>query len=342
MKPLVCAALSLLPLTALANSLVLTSAKTDQPLTIDGQVDQHWSAASPLVIELNELPYEPVPRYEGIKETTVKLRSMYDAEYVYFLVEWTDPTQSLGRFPWIKQADGQWKLMKRPDQTGNDNTYYEDKFAFLWNINQSGFAKKGCDKSCHMAENGILEGIKDTSVGRHYTSAGQTIDIWHWKSARTNPVKQVDDQYMNSDHAQNKGWGRHSDESTGGGYRKNVNADHTAPAYMTQGQSSQPYWVLNAQKQPFTDTAIEGDIVGSMILEAATGSRGDIQGYGTWQDGVWTLEIKRTLTTHWEQSTSQDVQFTNFDKVYHFGVTAFDNAQINHLFHKKALQLRFE
>ncbi|WP_211217142.1 hypothetical protein [Psychromonas hadalis] len=28
------------------------------------------------------------------------------------------------------------------DDTGHDNTYYEDKFAILWDINSDGFAEK--------------------------------------------------------------------------------------------------------------------------------------------------------------------------------------------------------
>ncbi len=325
-----------------AQALEMSATKTDTPPSINGEEDSVWSKASPLTLSLNELPYKPIPAYEGIIETEATLKALYDDQYLYFLVQWQDPTKSLERFPWVKQQDGSWKQQKVLDQTGHDNTYYEDKFAFLWNINQKGFAKKGCDKSCHMAENGVLEGVKDTSAGRHYTAKDSFIDIWHWKSARTNPVFQVDDQYINSDHNQNKGWGRHSDEKTAGGYKNNVNKDKSAPAYMNSTPSDDKYWVLTDNKTEFQDHFKPGDIVGGMVLEASQGSRGDITGHGQWNNGVWTLEIKRQLVTNWDNSSTQDVQFNDLSKVYHFGVTAFDNAQINHLFHKKPIKLTFE
>ena len=81
---------------------------------------------------------------------------MYDDTNIYFLVRWKDPTLSTKRFPWEKQADGSWKQLSNKDQTGHENTYYEDKMSLFWNISQKGFAKKGCDMSCHMPENGLL------------------------------------------------------------------------------------------------------------------------------------------------------------------------------------------
>jgi hypothetical protein len=38
------------------------------------------------------------------------------------------------RFPYQKQADGTWKKLKDAnDKGGDDNVYYEDKFALIWN-----------------------------------------------------------------------------------------------------------------------------------------------------------------------------------------------------------------
>ena len=57
---------------------------------------------------------------------------------VYFLVQYNDPTESMRRGPFQKQADGSWKKLKDPaDKGGDDNVYYEDKWAMIWNINNS-------------------------------------------------------------------------------------------------------------------------------------------------------------------------------------------------------------
>ncbi|WP_392339174.1 ethylbenzene dehydrogenase-related protein [Moritella marina] len=92
---------------------------------------------------------------------------------IYFLIQWADPTESVNRFPWMQQADGSWQQLMNKDDTGHDNTYYEDKMAILWNINLKSFKKKGCAAACHMAKGGMQKGIVDKAPGRKYTKS------WH-------------------------------------------------------------------------------------------------------------------------------------------------------------------
>ncbi|WP_353572097.1 ethylbenzene dehydrogenase-related protein, partial [Candidatus Albibeggiatoa sp. nov. BB20] len=234
-----------------APAMQLTAQTTENTIVIDGQIDDTWKQATPIRIELNETPYKPSNGYAGVKSTEVELRALYDKEFIYMLVHYADPTESLQRFPWEKQPNGTWKQLENRDDTGNDNTYYEDKFALLWNINTRGFKKKGCDQSCHMKEDSLVDGIPDSSSGRHFTrNQGEVLDAWHWKSARTNPNFQMDDQYFNSDRkAQNKSWGRHSDVKTGGGYVKNINQDKTAPEWMSkEANPESAYWIHERNK----------------------------------------------------------------------------------------------
>ncbi len=64
------------------------------------------------------------------------------------LIQYTDPTNSVRRGPYQKQADGSWKKLKDPaDKGGDDNVYYEDKWAMLWPVNEATakpFDKEGC------------------------------------------------------------------------------------------------------------------------------------------------------------------------------------------------------
>lgn len=54
----------------------------------------------------------------------------------------------------------------------------------------AGFNQAGRMMVCHAGEAG-----KD--FGHKYTSSpGEKGDIWHWKSVRTGPVGQADDQYV--------------------------------------------------------------------------------------------------------------------------------------------------
>mgnify|MGYP006178972889 CR=1 FL=1 len=57
-------------------------------------------------------------------------------------------------------------------------------------------------------------------------------------------------------------------------------------------------------------------------------------------DGAWTNEVRRALVT--PAGEGEDVQFSDLTKAYEFGVAVFDNSQINHLYHRGVLHLRFE
>lgn len=156
----------------------LTSVKTSDAPVLDGKAETAWNKAGALEVVVDKLPYEPNNGYPGMGKTKVSLRAMHDTENLYMLIEYDDPTRSLERFPWIKQADGSWKQKASKDSTKHENTYYEDKFAVLWDINARGFKKKGCNAACHMAEDGMNEGVKDTAPGRKFTArSGQTIDM---------------------------------------------------------------------------------------------------------------------------------------------------------------------
>jgi hypothetical protein len=169
--------------------------------------------------------------------------------------------------------------------------------------------------------------------------------MWHVKNVRTSPLGQVDDQFVDStsDGKTNKGWGRKGDVKTGGGYKNNVNKDKTGPAYMNFPPSEKhKYYVLPSLKTPFVDIYKPGDVVPGIVIDAFEGPRADIEMRGQWDKGVWTLEIRRKLVTTGEKSNIQDVQFDDLSKDYNFGISVFDNSQINHLYHDDVLTLKFK
>jgi len=331
------------PLTiAQAKTTTLESIKAPSAITIDGVAESVWDSAPAVKMKLNKLPYKPNNGYPGIKKTTVEMKSVYDSEYIYFLITYKDPTESMERYPWIKQADGTWKDMVKKDSTGHENTYYEDKFAILWDINADNFAKKGCNAACHRAKDGKIDGKPSKSPARKYTKEGQTIDMWHWKGVRTNPNGQLDDQYIdsNTDAKKNKGWGRKGDHKTSGGY--GYNKKDGQPEFISANMTATSPAILDAEKMPIPKGFDKFDRIPNLVTAPFTGSRGDIATVGVWKDGVWTLEMKRKLITTGEKATIQDVQFDDMDKVYPFGIAVFDNTQINHIYHRGVMALEFK
>ncbi|MBI2857586.1 MAG: hypothetical protein HYX90_00795, partial [Chloroflexi bacterium] len=241
------------------------------------------------------------------------------------------------RSPWQKQADGTWKKLSDPNDKGGDNNLvYEDKLAFIWNINDSikGFNQVGCLVTCHPGET--------KPFGNKYTETqGEIGDIWHFKSVRTGPVGQVDDQYVDSTRFSptTAEAGRKSDAKTGGGYADNQTADKKLPAFALPGnEPAPPYWLLDAGKVAFDDSKYgPGDEVPSIVISPFTGDRGDISAGRSWKDGMWSLELSRKLDT----GSKTDVQYTDLSKTYFFGVAVFDNAAVRHAWNAGALKLVF-
>jgi hypothetical protein len=157
--------------------------KVDAGPTVDGTMKPVWQGAKPLAVKLNGGRNLPGG------STEVSLRAVYDANKIYFLAQWADPTKSERRFPFVKQQDGSWKQLKDAnDKGGDDNQYYEDKFAMIWAIKSPSIERNGCFAGCHLGET--------KPFGNKYLPAGETGDIWHWKSIRTGSVGQIDDQYL--------------------------------------------------------------------------------------------------------------------------------------------------
>jgi len=309
---------------------VLVSKKVGTAPATDGSLDATWNGAAPLVVKA--LGGKNLPG----SSTEVTLRSVVSGDTIYFHMQYKDPTQSFTRGPWEKQADGAWKKLKDPqDKGGDNNAYYEDKAALIWNISSPAFEQRGCMAACHTGEG--------KPFGNKYLpGANERADIWHWKSVRTGSVGQIDDQYLDGtryDKDKAPEAGRKSDPKTGGGYTDNVSDDKKGPKYALGGNKpAPPYWIVDAEKEPFDDSKYKaGDQVPGIIVSPITGDRGDISVKSTWKDGTWTLVFWRKLVT----GSEFDVQFSE-KKEYAFGVAVFDNAQVRHAYTPGVLKLVIE
>ncbi len=310
---------------------VLVAKKVATPLTLDGVMEGSWNQAPPLTVKV--LGGKNLPG--GTTEVT--LRAVYTADTVYFLAQYKDPTDSVRRSPWVKQADGSWQKLKDPNDKGGDNNlYYEDKLAVLWNISSPAFETRGCLSACHTGEG--------KPFGNKYTKdPGERLDIWHWKGVRTGPIGQIDDQYVDNtryDKEKSPEAGRKSDPKTGGGYADNVSEDKKGPKFALKGnRPAPPYWIVDSEKETVDHAKYKaGDEVPGIIVAPFTGDRGDIAARHVWKDGVRTIEFSRKLVTGGEF----DVQFSDLKKEYAFGVAVFDNAQVRHAYSPGALKLKFE
>jgi hypothetical protein len=300
-----------------------------------GASDAAWAGAKPLKFEISG-----GENFGGKGSTTVTLKSVYSGDMVYFLIQYADPTNSIRRGPFQKQADGSWKKLSDPkDKGGDDNVYYEDKWAFLWPINNSvkGFEQSGCGVTCHAGEPGKPFGNKYTA------NPGEMLDMWHMKGSRTGPLGNVDDQYCDDtrfDAQKSPNAGRKSDP--GGPEYSSMKLVNGKPEFMNKdakpGNAGGTYYIIDGNQVAFDDSRFKaGDEVASYFIYPLKGDRADIRVANSWKDGVFTSVVSRKLVT----GSKYDVQFSNLDAQYAFGFAAFDNAQVRHAVHFDAKYLAF-
>lgn len=323
---------------AQADEFTVTAIKASAAPTLDGNAnDPMWQSAPKTNIHAVK-----GANFGGTGETTGTVQAAYMGDMIYFLLQYKDATLNYQRSPYQKQADGSWIKLKDPDDKGGDNNkYYEDKAALIWNINDSifGFDRRGCQIACHAGEPGKPYGNKYTE------EAGEMGDIWHVKNVRTSPVDQIDDQWLDHtrfDKAKTPEAGRHGDPKTGGGYT-DIKLVNGKPEFMSKdGKAANKggtYWVVKGNEAPFDDSKFKaGDEVASIMIAPFEGDRADIKAGVKWDNGVWTVEMARKRVT----GHKNDVQFDDMGKKYDFGIAFFDNAQVRHAYQEKPLSLVFQ
>jgi hypothetical protein len=307
---------------------------------LDGDAsDAVWKLAP--VVKLNAI--KGANFKDGLGNTTGTIQAAYTADTLYMLLTYDDPTLSVRRSPFIKQADGTWAKYKDPDDKGGDNNKaYEDKVGVIWNINKSiaGFDEKyACQTACHAGEPGKPYGNKYTD------EEGELGDMWHMKYVRGGFLGQVDDQYLDHtrfDAVKEKNAGRKTEPKTGGGY-EDIKLVDGKPEFMNKdakpANKGGTYWLKVEDKVAFDDSKfVAGDEVSSMLVAPFMGDRGDIKMGSKWANGKWVIEIERKLVT----GSKFDVQFNDLAKVYGFSVAMFDNAQVRHAYVQEPLHLTFE
>lgn len=359
----------------------LVSVKVATPPTIDGIIDAQWANSPKLEFStaVPEVTGDVFRGYTGNIIPSVTLRSAYDATNVYFLVEWNDPTQSLKRQPWyFNPTTKRWAQEKgAPDfdpTTGAllRTAFYEDKLAFLWNINNSvsGWNSGTCYKSCHTG----LPALDLSS--RHFTNFGtEKIDMWHWKSVRggVNGANQIHDQYQDNTYPNGRKGDPGADVYANNTQKLNITGTSTSvsvPKYVIPGRTDNNWILISETTSGVAKTVTAVDENGVLTLSDATtidpnvgtdyqrvgtglgakyiagvtindagyvGSTGDIKCKAIHTGTGWIMEITRALKT---DDAVYDVDFSSLSDQY-FGMGIFENAQIAHSI-KANLRLKFD
>lgn len=358
----------------------LVSIKTPTAPTIDGTIDVMWENSPKLEFsaEVPEVSGDIFRSYVGNVISSVTLRSAYDADNIYFLAEWMDPTKSLNRMPWyFDPTTHKWAQEDEFPTFSSTGTitrgaFFEDQFGMQWNINNSvmGWISSTCYKSCHT-------GLPETDgSGRHYTnSPTEMIDLWHWKAVRggTNGGFQTDDQRMTNTYPNGRGGDPGTQAYSNNTQNLVITGSSPAitvsvPKYVIPGRTNN-YWILGTEVTNGTAklvTAVASDGV-LTLNDAATIDPNVGTDYQRVGAGVGPKAIASVVITSYTGSRGDisanathtgsgwvlefkralkttdavnDIDFSSLADQY-FGCSIFNNADIAHAI-KPNLVLKFQ
>ena len=333
-----------------SHSLVISKQTIDTIVQIDGKAEENiWQELAPLKLKgIGGANFD-----NGI--TDMSVRAFNNGIEVYFLIEWTDPTQSLKHLPLLKTQTG-WKVMQNGFDRFDEQSFYEDKLAVLL----SDSCAYGASGTSHLGP----KPLKDKPAswhgkGYHYAHSKQLHDLWHWKAVRTNGMYLADDNYIGKPDWVRPGSRRYTagymqDGKESGAYVMNwkwYKSERVEPKRIPIGSAQLDLlnqiklpefnwtlpWFGVTKYNPPDDQLPVGTELPSVLYRSnqMEGDRADVRAFGTWSDGQWTLELVRKMQTN-----------SQLDLVLKDGVcmwfAAFDSSQIAHTRHALPIKVSLE
>lgn len=317
--------------------LPLNVAYSEFPPRIDGDPgDSVWQLATPVTV---------ITRHGNLDRTIpVSVKALQVGERIYFQLRWPDSSIHREHLSMAKATDG-WRILATTFSHDDERIYYEDKLALMLS-DQSLFDAM---RSIHLGMQPLAgEPVARHRRGFHYTSSGKPLDIWHWKSVRTNHLSQADDNYFSMPQpalacAPRYTAGYQQDPSRGGGYTANYRFydQRVTPLRLPTNipAAAEKYWMRWPDGRPWTEqqdqTLEPGTRIPGIISKGPLqGDRGQVGARGNWQQGYWQLELSRALNTGSPFDTAIGEQTLLW-------IAVFDNAQTRHSYHLRPLQLRW-
>jgi Ethylbenzene dehydrogenase/Prokaryotic cytochrome b561 len=342
-------------------------AAPEVPLLDGDTSDPVWRTARPLYVITGQ-----GGNFDGKGETTIEVRAVHDANQVYFLFAWDDPTRSLKQLPLIKKADG-WHLLHDGYEFGDEHAFNEDKFSVLLTTMDVVLAG---DRTFHAGPEPIAAKPRTLSGrGLHYTTDENAYaDVWEWKATSTSPWGRMDDDHFGppaeptdaqvrgmvpyhggfapdpgtANYAENfsprlpDGYGRPlKPRRLPKDFRAMLAAMGPIDLDPNHGEGEGVRWFMTESESmtysPELDAGIPvGTVIPGVIVAGTfTGDRADVRCAARWAAGRWALEVSRSLDTRSKYDVP--IRTGTFMRV-----AAFDHNQIRHTRHVRPIRLEVE
>lgn len=335
------------------NTLTVQNIALEEIIEIDGLANEpQWQALSPANIH----SFGGANFTDG--QTEIRVKALSNGHEMFFHIEWDDPSQSLAHLPLLKSESG-WRIQTDGFYRFDERQHYEDKFAIITSKDCSA----GAAATAHMGPKPLADKPRNWhGKGYHYRKDQNSmpVDLWHWKAVRTNAMMQMDDNHIATPYPARAGSRRYTAGYTADGKESGayvMNWDWYKPTVITPkrlpkdstwlatyqqsskdntGNSYVMPWFGSTPYKAEEDHYPVGTVMPSVLYRSNQfeGDRGDIRAHGTWKDGVWSLELARSLKAH----SKHDVSLENNVCLW---FAAFDHSQIAHTRHSRPLALKF-
>jgi hypothetical protein len=255
--------------------------RLDQAPVIDG-IDggsSEWGIAEASTILLDSLFGE----YNGI--SSAQVRVAYDRQYLYMQVKWTEI--SLGSFAPSKDVNkGMWEYDSTSRPAKWIRTGGEDMLYLGWQLTSiTGWNSNG------------IKAIYDGTAFRTPVSE-EIADLWVWQSTQTNYSGFLGDKIVRYADA---GDASQFDAGTLPAFVMENSATSNRPTYMKTGSPrSGTSYPLNSYEFAKFDTGIKWvnrATIPGYISFIPSGSTADVQSIANYDNGTWTVELRRLRQT---------------------------------------------
>ena len=197
-----------------------------------------------------------------------------------------------------------------------DATHDATHKTWVWNAEKKGY-EQGSDREDVLA----LAFEHTGTFNADMLSGVEAVwDVWQWKAARTDPAGYA----MDKTH--------HFSKAKPTGKAKSFPAREGSTIWIARPEDDGG----SPQKSQPAPGERKGDRVPKYVAGTPSGSAADVRAKGVWQDGRWTVELARKLSTGHADDVALDVR-----KTYRMGLAVFDHEEHVHHSTSELIELAF-
>jgi len=285
--------------TATEDGNTLIARKLDRPPVLDGRDDGDalWGgAASPFGIDRTPLKDNLIR--DGL------MRAGYDGKYLYLQFQWTE-VEGDG---FTVGEDREYLTWERTLDTNDSpvwvqNEVYEDKLSIMWlesgeYYDYINWETDGCKLACHAERQEGMYAVSDTT----------DFDTWVWGAATTDYLGFAQDAMIGYVAENDPVEAAYQEDQGAELFFDNFESGVNAPLYQHKEDpnTNPPYPLMYYDIMGYSSGGWDlGSTIPGIIGGYPTHSAADIEAKGRFNNGTWTVELRRLMDT----KNYDDVEF---------------------------------